>query len=127
MGHRPSPLQRFRALGTVSSNVSEANLSVAANPPSTGSLTSTTTSNAKVPESNVGAQEIKKWVETGTLGDGIPLETEKKAGKAKEEKDTENEDENAGLGKCWKCSTGRIAWAKQGEYFLVCVECGEPN
>ena len=32
-----------------------------------------------------------------------------------------------GLGKRWKCGVGEVVWAQEGEWYLVCRECGVPN
>ncbi|KAF2709881.1 hypothetical protein K504DRAFT_490155 [Pleomassaria siparia CBS 279.74] len=129
---------------------SDSGVSNVANPSSAGALTeapgmkimssSSSSSFRTAPRSNVGREEITRWVRTGTMGerdeDGHVIGVVAKEGKKKGEKKTgeKKTGEVAAMGKlpgqrCVKCPTGKLVRAPEGlgVRLVVCADCGAPK
>jgi hypothetical protein len=92
----------------------------------TAAPTETPDSSSRTPKSNIGANEIKKWIKVGSYGNPASVPGPNSLLDRRLEKEL-NEPSGGGLGPCEACKKGKVVWAEEsdGERLCVCVTCGE--
>jgi len=125
-GSQPPTLRhRVSELRTAPSNVSDSGTSCVANASSRGS-TEKPDSSSRTPKSDIGPNEIKKWIKVGSYGNpaGIPGPNSLLDRRLDEEL---KEQSDAGLEPCEVCKIGKVVWVEELSkgFLCVCVDCGE--
>jgi hypothetical protein len=87
--------------------------------------TETPDSSSRTPKSNIGLNEIKKWIKMGSYGNPASVPGPNSLLYRRLDKELK-ERPDGGLSPCEACKKGKVVWAEEsdGDCLCVCVECG---